>query len=178
MSEVLDMKYGVLDGKLAADGVVSEIRRKILDSSEGVQSAKGATAASRVNYHAINALIDAYNELEIKYRHALSDMVPVFKIQAGIAVSGKQALEMKEALLRSAAISNRLMNFNSKLVTHLATEVFELTKTPLYDPVKARAVEDRISSYMTQLNQAKIEWAENQQRISEIPNAPHYAKQT
>jgi hypothetical protein len=178
MSEVLEMKYQILDGKLTADGTVSEIRRKMLDSAEGIQSAKGAISASKVNYQAISALIDSYSELEIKYRYALSDMIPVFKTQAQIATAGKSALQMKEAILRTAEISNRLMEFNSRLVTHLATEVFDLLKTPLYDPVKAREVEEKIKNYMTELNSAKVEWAESQQTIKDMPDSPHYSTQS
>jgi hypothetical protein len=178
MSEILEMKYQILDGKLSADGIVSEIRRKMLDSAEGIQSAKGAIAASKVNYQAISALIDSYSELEIKYRYALSDMIPVFKMQAKIATAGSRAMQMKEAILKTAAISNKLMEYNSRLVTHLSTQVFDLLKTPLYDPVKAREVEDKIKNYMTELNNAKVEWAESQQTIKDMPDVPHYSTQS
>jgi hypothetical protein len=178
MGQVLDIKEGVRDGALAAGGVVSDIRRKMLESAEGVQSAKGAYAASKVNDVAINLWIDAMTELEFKYRHALEDMIPVFKIQGKIAAGGKAALEMKQALVRTAEISNRLMHINSSLVQKLTSEVFELVKTPLYDAAKAKELEVRLKGYMDQLNANKKEWAETQQRVSEIPTAPHYAQHT
>ncbi|MEK6845997.1 MAG: hypothetical protein AABY26_04510, partial [Nanoarchaeota archaeon] len=99
MMQVMDIKHGVLDGRLAADGMVSNIRRELLDSAEGVQSAKGAMAASQVNYHAINALTDAMSELEIKYRHAKEDMIRVFKIQGKISAGGAKALELRDTLI-------------------------------------------------------------------------------
>lgn len=176
MSQVLEIKHGVLDGRLAAEGVVSEIRRQVLNAAEGVQSAKGAIAASKVNYQAINALIDAMNELEIKYRHAQSDMIPVFHVQGKIASLGTGALDMKDTLLRVADISQRLMETNAKLVTHLAAETFELLRTPLYDPERAGALEQQIRTYMTQLNDMKMEWAKAQQRVTEQPESPHYAR--
>lgn len=175
MMQVMDIKHGVLDGRLAADGVVSNIRRELLDSAEGVQSAKGAMGASQVNYHAINALIDAMSELEIKYRHAKEDMIPVFKIQGRISAGGTKALELRDTLLKMANISQKLMEANAELVKHLATETFELLQTPLYDPERAHAVEEKLKDYMGKLNQMKVEWAENQQRVSEAVQQPHYA---
>ncbi len=174
MTQVLDIKYGIYDGKLAAEGAVSEMRRTMMEASEGAQSAKGAIAASRVNYQAINAWIDAMTELEFKYRHAKEDFVPVFKIQGKIAAGGRQALDMKDALVRTAAISNRLMEYNVKLVQKLTGEVFDLVKTPLYDADKAMEAESRLRTYLDELNQNKREWAEAQQRISEPIATPHY----
>lgn len=176
MTQVLNVKYGLLDGQLAADGEVSEIRRKMLESSEGVQSAKAAIAASRVNYRTINAWIDAMNELEFKYRHAKEDFIIVFKIQGKVAAGGMRALELKKTLLEVAGISQRLMEANVNLVERLTQEVFELVQTPLYDIERARACEQRIDAYMTELNQQKVRWAEAQQRISEEPSSPHYTE--
>lgn len=176
LSQALEIKYGVLDGKLSSDGVVSDIRRDMLDSAEAVQSSKGAIAASKVNYKAISALIDAMNELEVKYRHALEDMVPVFKIQGKIAGLGQQAMDIQKTLVQVAEVSQRLMETNGKLVTRLATETFKLLKTPIYDLEKAGQIEAEITQYMDQLNQLKVEWAENQQTIGNLStNAVHYA---
>ncbi|MBI3334756.1 hypothetical protein HYZ97_04690 [Candidatus Pacearchaeota archaeon] len=176
MLEVLSMKEQVLDGRLSAEGVVSDIRRDILKSAEGIQSAKGAIAATRVNYKATNLWIDAMNELVFKYEHALHDFVPVFETQAKITAGGLEALAIKDALLRASEISQRLMDANEKLVKKLSAEVFELVKTPLLDPEKARAAEQRLKEYTDQLNEQKIKWAEAQQRVTEMPSQPHYAQ--
>ncbi len=175
VSQVLDIKYGILDGKLSADGVVSEIRRDMLDHAEGVQASKGAIAATRVNYQATGALIDAMNELEIKYKHAMSKMVPTFKVQAKIAGMGTQAIALKQTLVKAADISQRLMDFNVKLVTYLASESFDFVKNPIQDIERAKECEYRISSFMKQLNQQKKEFAEAMQMVSELPTTPHYA---
>lgn len=178
MTEVLNMKEGVLDGRLSAEGIVSDIRRDFLKSAEGIQSAKGAIAATKVNYQATTLWIDAMNELVFKYEHALHDFVPVFQAQAKIAAGGLEALAMKEALLKASQLSQRLMEANEKLVTKLTSEVFDLVKTPLYDPIKAKAVEDRLKEYATQLNDSKKQWAEAQQSVAESVSQPHYAKRT
>lgn len=175
MVGVLEIKNGVLDGRLTAQGVVSEIRRDMLNYAEGLQSVKGAQAASSVNYHAINAWTDAMAELEIKYRHAREDMIPVFKIQGKIAAGGMAALDIKNTLLEVSKISQRLMEANVDLVTHLASETFELLRTPIYDVDKAREVNDRISSYMQNLNDQKVAWAEAQQSLVQSAT-PHYAR--
>jgi hypothetical protein len=172
MSDLLEIKYGVVDGKLSAEGVVSDIRRKMLDSAEGVQSAKGALSASRVNYRTISLLTDAMAELEIKYRHAKEDMIPVFKIQGNVAAMGKDALRMNEALLKTADISHRLMEMNVRLVTHLGYKVHELTTTSLYDPARAREVEAEITGTYNQLVEMKEEFIANQQTVKDIGKDP------
>ncbi|MBI5066197.1 hypothetical protein HZA97_08230 [Candidatus Woesearchaeota archaeon] len=176
MSQVLDIKHGVLDGRLGAEGVVSEIRRKILGSAEAVQSAKGATAASKVNYQALELLIGSYHDLEIKYKNAKEDMIPVFLIQGKIAAMGMEVSNLKDLLLRVSNISNQLMKANSDLVTKVSSETFNLLQTPLYDPVKMREAEEKLSAYRAELNRNKIEWAESVQSIKEVPDQAHYAQ--
>jgi hypothetical protein len=168
VSEVLDLKYGVLDGKLAAEGVTAEIRRELLDHSEGVQSAKGALAATRVNYQAVGALIDAMSELEIKYRHAQADMVPIFRMQAKISGMGEEALGMQATLRDLAAVSERLMENNVKLVEQVTERTFDLLTTPIYNAEKAAAVERELADYMQQLNERKKEWAELQSNVADL----------
>ncbi len=178
MSQVLDMKYGVMDGKLGLEGTVSDIRREMLDSAEGTQSTKGASAASRVNLQALHALAESYSELEIKYRHAREDMIPVFKTQGRISVAGMRALDMKDTIKRVADISNRLMDANSRLVMHLAAETFDLLKTPIYDVDKAREKEAELRTYLADLNKLKLAWADNVQRVMEEPlvGGSHYGR--
>lgn len=168
MRKALQTKYAILDRRLQAEETAAEIRRQIIDSAEGTQSAKGAGSAAKVNYRATTALIDAMTELEIKYRYALEDMIPVFRQQALIAMQGDSALEMRDALLKVAAVSERLMEFNARVVTHLAAQTFELIQTPLYDPAKAAQLERSIADAQQVLNQAKIEWAQGVQSASSL----------
>src|SRR3989344_4958060 len=178
MSQLLDVKYSILEGKLTAEGTVSEVRRTILDSAEGVQSAKGAIAASWMNYRAASALKDAMGELEIKYRHAREDFMPVFRMQGELAAVGKQALDIRDTLIRVAAISERLMSANANLVTHLAVTSFELLQAPMYDPVKARQMEAELSATVQQLNAQKLEWAQAATTLAQPPQTPGYRVHT
>jgi len=176
MTQVLEIKYGVIDGKLSADGIVSEIRREMLDSAEAVQSAKGALSASRVNYKTISLLIDAMSELEIKYRHAKEDFIPVFKMQGNVSALGQKALAMNKALVQTAAISERLMSTNVKLVAYLGNKTLELIKTPLYDPVKAEEAYQEISGVIDELVKEKEEFIGAMQTMQNLPAEPHYTR--
>jgi hypothetical protein len=173
MQEILNAKYQIMDGKLSLEGTVSDIRRELLGSAEGVQSAKGAIAASKVNYKAINALIDSMNEMEIKYKHALSDLIPVFKIQGQIAYHGEELMRMKNALLKTAEISQKLMGANAQMIEFVSRDTYEFMKTGLYDPEIALATEKRLDEYIAKLNKEKVEWAEATSVISETGGAYH-----
>ena len=178
MLQVLEIKHRVLDGKLSTEGKVSDIRRKILDDSEAIQSVKGAVEMTYANYSLLNSLVDSMNEIEIKYRHAQEDMIPVFKTQAAIAVVGLSGAEMKEALTRTAALSSKLMDANERLIKALSTETFELLRTPIYDPVKARDARERIDAHYEEINALKMEWAEANKSVSTQPTEPHYSHHT
>jgi hypothetical protein len=173
MQEILGAKYQIMDGKFSLEGTVSNIRRELLESAEGVQSAKGATAASKVNYKAIGALIDSMNELEVKYKHALSDLIPVFKIQGQISYHGEDAMRMQRALLRTSEISQKLMEANAQMIEFVATDTFELMKKGLYDPEKALATERKLDEFVKDLNQKKVEWAEAVATVNQTGEAYH-----
>ncbi|MBI2672902.1 hypothetical protein HYX19_01460 [Candidatus Woesearchaeota archaeon] len=174
MDEILKIREDIRNGKLSADGVLSEIRRELLDKAEGVQSAKGAIAASEVNDRLLNASIDFLNELAIKYKHLKEDMIPVFKIQAAIAVTAIGAAEMKKTALEVPELSRRLLNADIDLIIPLAIEVFGLLQKPAYDVEEVRAKEEKLKEAMEKLNEAKKQWANTQQRLEEISSKPHY----
>jgi hypothetical protein len=178
MHNLIDLKYGLMDGRLAAEGKVSDVRLNILNYTEGLQSARGSLAASNVNYQAASALYDAMSELEIKFRYAKEDMIGVFKDQAMIAAAGSDAIDMKDTLVEMARISEELMAANAELVTYLADESFKLLQTPLYDVQKASALEKQIRTYMNDLNAQKIEWAKNMQNMITEPTPAHYTAHT
>ncbi|MDO8641202.1 MAG: hypothetical protein Q7R33_06620, partial [Nitrosarchaeum sp.] len=177
VSQLLDMKKEVLNGKLAADQTASEIRRKMLEASEGVQSAKVNAEASKLNYQAIGLWIDSMGELVNKYKHVESDLIPVFKIQSKIAVGTIEALEMKKTLVRIANASQRLMEANEKLVTVLGTETWDLTQNPLYDVDKAQQMTERLKQFHEDLNQQKLDWIDVQSQLSSVKANPHYSAQ-
>ncbi len=176
VGQVLDMKYNILDGRLSTDGIVSDIRRSILDSAEAAASAKAAAAASQVNYQATNALVDAFNELEIKYRHAKTDFLPVFKHQAMITDAGEAALKMRDALAETARISERLMAANVQMIEDVASKTFDLLKMPLYDPERAKTLETEIREYMENLNAQKMAWAEATKNKAMLTPEAHHVR--
>jgi signal recognition particle subunit SEC65 len=181
MGEILDVKHGILDGRLMADGLVSDIRAKILDSAEGVQSAKGALAASSVSYLSLNALADSLKELEIKYKHAQEDMIPTFKIQGRTATLQMIARDVRNTLVEVAGASEKLMMINANLAASIGQLTFDLLKTPVYDVNKAKEIRNTLYDKMAQLNENKMQWAAETQKFeeakSQMPGGSHYAKQ-
>ncbi|MBT5271825.1 hypothetical protein HN695_06655 [Candidatus Woesearchaeota archaeon] len=163
---LLDIKYGILDNELEADKIRSEISRDMVYHAEGVQSTRGAIAASRVNYKIANALIDSFYGLEVKYEHAMSDMIPTFRHQAQLTDLSEAALESRDTLLIIGKASERLMEINVELATHVAAEVLELLETPIYDVEHARMVEEKLTKYMIELNENKKTWADTQTRFT------------
>src|SRR3989344_121228 len=167
VTEVLNMKEDVLDGRRTAEGVVSDIRRKILQSAEGINSAKNAISATKVMYKTNNMWIDSMDQQVFKYEHALSDMVPIFRLEGEQAAGQARALEQVEALLQASEIMERLMQNNAEMGKVLAKNTFELTKKNLIDREKAKELLEDLNQMDAQLNKEKMEWADAQQRISE-----------
>jgi hypothetical protein len=180
----------VIDGKQDADNIVHEIRRKVLDYSEGVRSARNALEALKVSDLQCNSLIDSWDKLEIKYRHAKDDMMEIYRIQGKIAAYGSKGREMNKMLSETAALYRRLLEHNEKLVVTLSQETFDLIKTDLYDPVKCKEIEARLSQKLEEHKKMEMEWAQNQQLVTErlrkagdfvastpLPQGPSYTRQ-
>ncbi len=176
MSEVLGFKEGILDGKYAAEGSERGVRMSILEHAENIQSATGSLGASRVNYVAINAVIDSYFKLEIIYNAMLNYMVPVFKIQAQVTAFGQDIGELTTSLSEVVAISNRLMDASENLVMVIGDDVQKLLQTPPYDTQRTAGIEARIRGHMGKIMELDKEWAANQQRVALLSGSPHYAK--
>ncbi len=169
MDQVLNIKEQILDGKLGAEGVVSEIRREILESSEAVQSAKGAIAMSWVNYRAFTAIVDSFSEMEFKYRHLRDHMVPVFKQQSQAAVMGNQILEMGKQIEEISSAYNALGEYVVNLTNHMLDQTFEIVKKPIFEVSKANDLFTTIDQIYAAKNKEKLAWADLQQRLDTLP---------
>ena len=176
--QVMDIKHGLMDGRLSADGTASEIRRKILDYAETSQSLKGALAATAVNYRTAAALLDMYSELQIKYRNMKNITMPVFKTQATLAQAGEDIGQMRDVLLTVSQATNALMEANRMMVVDLTEKVTELFQTPIYDVNKARQIEGMIKTYYDNKNKQKIEWAKAVSQVSDSIPVGHYGRHT
>lgn len=176
MEGVLALQETVMDQNLEAQNVSADVRREIMDRAEGVQSAKGAIAASKVNYLQINALIDSYNELEIKYRYAKDRLMAIFREQGDIAAAGMEGLKFNSTLIELADVSKRLMDADVELIMRLSDDTFKLMQRPLYDPAEINPVKARLETYMTDLNNRKKEWAANVTSISEQPRGAAFVE--
>jgi hypothetical protein len=190
LSEIIGDQAGVIDKKQDADSIVSEIKRKVLDYSEGVQSARNAIEALKVSELQANSLVDSWNKLEIKYRHAKEDMVPIYIIQGQIAAYGMRGLEMNELLQSTAAAYRELLLHNEKLVTTLAEETFRLIELDLYDPKQAAEIKERLGQRLREQSELEMKFAENKRlmtahlreaqdfvKTNPVPVEPGYTKQ-
>jgi ElaB/YqjD/DUF883 family membrane-anchored ribosome-binding protein len=179
MTQVLDLKYSVLSNAHEAKGEASEIRRQIIDKAKGVESAKGAIAATKVNLATIATLIDSYNMMEIAYRHAISDMLPVFKVQAQIAAYSLQGFDSIDTLLQIADASSKLMEVLPQMATHLLSQSWKLVENPIYNIEKADMALTQIEGWKQQFDAYSLQWAELQQRITNLgKQSPHLSQQT
>ncbi len=168
MDEALQFKYQLLDGQLEADGVASDIKREILDAADGVQTAKCAIAASRVNYEHAKALVDSFAALESKYNHARDMMLEVFRQQGQITTSAKQIIEMKQALQEIAGASQQLMELNTSLVLEGLEQASEFLRTPIYDVQKAMEYEKLTRQRAGKIAEVNLQWAELETRIKSV----------
>ena len=190
LTQLINDQGVTLDGKQDADAMVHEIKRKLLDYSEGVRSAKNALGTLRVSDLQCNSLIDSWNKLEIKYRHAKDDMVEIYRIQGKIAAYGTKGREMNEMLTQTATLYRRLLEHNEKLVIALSQETFKMIQTDLYDPEQNKKIEARLAETLSIQEREEMAWAQAQQTRSEnmrkaeefitstpLPAGPGYTKQ-
>jgi hypothetical protein len=193
MDQILIMRNDVLDGQTSAEGVVSEIRRKMLESTETVQSARGAGAAMRVNNAHSADLIDSFVKLEIKYRNAKRFMIPVFEQSAANAAAAKQGLGLTQFLSETSENANRLLDLAGEMTLKLSSDSFELFKNPTYDNERMEAALAKSRENRANLRQLEDEWmalenAVTPEKVTEIMKQdketakqgleqPHYAQQ-
>jgi hypothetical protein len=190
LSEIVQEHAGLIDQKQDADAIVAEIKRRILDYSEGVQSARNAIEALKVSELQANSLIDSWNKLEIKYRHAKEDMVPIYLIQGRIAAYGTRGLQMNDLLKDTAATYRELLQHNEKLVVAFAEETFKLIELDLYDPKQAAEIRERLSQRLKQQSELEMKFAENKRLMTQqlreaqdfmrdtpLPAGPGYTQQ-
>jgi hypothetical protein len=178
LTQVVEDHGMVLDKKQEAENIVHEIRRKIMDYTEGVRSARNALEALSVSDSQANALIDSWNKIEIKYRHANEDMVEIYRIQGKIAAYGANGLEMNKVLQQTADLYRQLLEHNEKLVMALTKQTFDLIQTDLYDPAKCKEAKARLTVGLEEQKNIEIAWAQNQQiRTDALKSANEYMKQ-
>ncbi len=173
--QTLEYKHEVLDGKVAADGVVSEIRRKMLDSAAGIKSAREALVRSKENYEVFRGLLDTISRQEILYKYEREDMVEIYREQATAAIMGLEDLDRSDALDKLSATSEKLAEANAKLLLHL----YRVTSEQLYNPrVDREASERRIHEIKTmraEIEQKDREFVEATQRLRS-PQEPAYVQ--
>jgi len=160
MNEVLEYQEQILDGRLQAEGVHQEIRRDILESAEGVQSAKGALARANVTYQIINGLIDTMDQAEFKYRHFKEDLVPLFKVEAAAASIADGSEAMQKRLVEISSAYQNLSEGLARTSMRLSEQAFNLTQMDLAGSERAKELEGILSEHAKEMHRLQMEWAE------------------
>ena len=174
VDKVLNQKHTLMDRVLDQDKKVSDIRRNILDAAKGVESAEGTLAAYRVNYKVIGGLVDAANEQEIMFKYTRSDTMKNLKIQARIADAGESMLDQQKLLDDLSNVSNELNDHIVDLTDYFTRATFEQFQKKTYDPKRLAVKEKEIDGKLRELNQLKMEYAKNRQKMTDVMDAPSY----
>lgn len=161
LSHLLDLKEAVLTGQVAAGGAVTELRRRFLEATPGLDALRAAAAVARSSYEAQTTLLDTMTQLEARYRHALAHLLPLFRIESDLS-SASTSAGARARLLDLNRRARRLLDDNERLATHVAREALEL----MIDPAKAPAVARDIRVCRTELGDLRTRWAEERTRLS------------
>ncbi len=159
MLQILDIKYGILEGRTAAQNSDREMRMKILDYAEGIQSARNALEMAYANAEQITNMIDVFWKIEIKYRHSRSDIIPIFQEQARIASEAEASKQMVETYQKAAAISSELMKANAILVGNMVNGVMKLLTMTFYDPEVSKAAREQLNRIVEEARKEEERWS-------------------
>jgi len=168
MTQVVDMREAIMDGQFGAENANLEIRRSILDASEGVRVAKEAIIVSQASYQMINALIDTAAKHKIMYKHYLEKMHPALKIQGQVSVQGREALRAQEALSRVYGAMTEHIDANARMGMHLVAKATELLHADKIDREGVKKVTEMMRGYLDETNRKDMEWAQKQQTLSDM----------
>lgn len=178
MLKLVEVQDALFDTKLETDQELFGIRRGQMDMAKRVQSAKGAIAATRLNYQTTNTLIEAYSDMEITFRYDLEHNIRVFKDQAILAIAGAKLEDMGEMMLRKADLALRTQELSVQMSTYAATKSFELLKSSQYDPKVERDLEANMVKYRDNMNKLRDEWVTLQTTVEGIDTTKiHYQEQ-
>ncbi len=175
MLEVLDIKYGILEGRTAAQNADRELRMKILDSAEGVQSARNALQMANANAEQLVGVIDVLWKTEIKYKHAREDVIPLFKDQARIATESEASRQLIETYKATAAISSELVMANAQLVGAMVKATMELLTMTFYDPSVSEKARAQFNQTVKEARALEDRWAS--EVLVAVQKSPGYAVQ-
>lgn len=175
LMDLLEIKQEVINGHMAAYQAVSDVRRKLVDAAVGVESATGALGASQVNYETVNGLVDVMFRMEVKYKHMLEAIIPVFKHQGRAAAIALDATSSMDLLQRTADLTQRLMKANADLAVHLGNVTLQWVQTSVYNVDEAMALRDELRSSFEEQRRIEKEWAEANLALKEgLHSSPHY----
>jgi hypothetical protein len=122
---------------------------------------------------AIDQLIDANQEYEIKYKHTLLDQIPVYKTQGKVAAMTENMLDFGRALVATAQMQSKLMDYIANATTTLSYDAFNLLTTQLTDIGQLQSYKDKLDAAEEDLDAKRREFARIENRMKqETPQGP------
>lgn len=168
MLQVVDMRDEVLNGQLAAEGANLEIRRQILDATEGIKVAKEAILASQANYENINSLIDSAAKQKIMYKHFLDKMVEVMQISGVVSVQGRESLKAKDALVNMYSAMAAQLDANARMCMKLSADTSNFLYADKIDREALKQVRANVRGFMQEQYKQDMQWAQQNQTLRDL----------
>jgi len=176
MSKLLDIKQGIMEGKLTRETEYADERRKVTDNIVAIDSTKENMAVARVHYQQLQYLMDTYNEHEIKFKHTIEDSLVSWKAGAQIAILNAQLMENTNLLSDVRDAGQRLLRLTSAMSEATAEKGFELLQTNMYDVDEVNQMATRLHDNYQDLLERKKEWAEAKQSIADLREPARYTR--
>jgi hypothetical protein len=173
MSRLLDIKQGIMEGKLTKEGEYSDARREVLNHTVAIKSAKENMAVSRNHYLQLGFLLDSYTEQVITYTHALEDSLESWKATARIAAYNLELNDNVEFLDKLRVAGQNLLRITSDMSQKTAEATFRLMQTEMFDIDATDSMTEKLRLGYTDLLERKNAWAQNVQTFNESVNDPY-----
>jgi hypothetical protein len=127
ITELLNIKDGLLDTQLSLDGKVSDTRRALIEHTKGVQTAREQMAVAETNYLQTQQLIDTYHMLEVSFKMT-EDMVIENLRHMANNYALAQGADQKEALLRGISqAASKMLELNNTMINYVKDKAILLT---------------------------------------------------
>lgn len=160
LAQLLALKEAVLTSQTANGGPPTPLRRRLLAGVPGIDGLRASASLARSSHEALVTLLETMTELEARYRHALTHMLPSFLGAGELVESGGDA---RARLLDVNRQTRTLLDDNERLATHVARETFEL----MIDPETAPAVERDLRVSRAELGDLRTRWASERAKLQD-----------
>ncbi|HLP79598.1 MAG TPA: hypothetical protein VK158_03115 [Acidobacteriota bacterium] len=169
--ETLDKKYDLVDGKVGADGKVSDLRRRVLSVAHSVDTIKGSIVASDVSMAQAEQYVTQFNKLKDMYMDMKTYVMENFKISARLASQGQLADRLADGLITLGSSARAMLDINQRLLEHVEQKIRTIYETPVYSVEDGRQIRSRLLEFESEVLEKDMQYAEAQKSIKGIMEA-------